>query len=78
MRKTVRVILLPKNLANTEFPKLVIIKFNGTHTDWRRVWSQFEADVEATEIAKVTKFSYFKELLDKTVRANIDGLPFTS
>ena len=45
-----------------------------TETDW----SQFEAEIEAADIAKVTKFSFLKELLEPKLRVAVDGLPFTS
>ena len=62
-----------RKAANTKLPKLVITKFSGTHVDWLRFWNQFEAQIPA-----VTKFSYLKELLEKKVRVNVDGLPFNS
>lgn len=61
---------------NTKLPKLVISKFNGTPTDWLRFWSQFETEIDTTDISKVTKFSYLKELLEPKVRVTVDGLPF--
>ena len=61
---------------NTKLPKLVISKFNGTPTDWLRFWSQFETEIDTTDIPKVTKFSYLKELLEPKVRVTVDGLPF--
>ena len=63
--------------VSAKLPKLVITKFKGTHIDWLRFWSQFEAEVDAAEIAKVTKFSYLKELLEPKLRTAIDGLPLT-
>ena len=56
-----------------KLPKLVITKFNGTPQDWLRFWNQFEAEIDKSQVAAVTKFSYLKEL----VRNAIDGLPFT-
>lgn len=64
--------------ANTKLPKLVITKFNGTHVDWLRFWNQFEAEIDTAQIPAVTKFSYLKELLEKKVCVNVDGLPFNS
>ena len=39
-----------------------------------KVLNQFETEIETQE----AKFSYLKELLVPTVRASIDGLPFTT
>eukprot|EP00794_Sanderia_malayensis_P016264 gene16264-biopygen13817 len=61
-----------------KLPKLVITKFQGTHIDWPRFWSQFEAEIDCAEIGQVAKFSYLKELLIPKVRLGIDGLPFTT
>ena len=73
-----------KPLATSEqkirvkLPKLEITKFQGTHLDWQRFWSQFEAEIDKAEITQVAKFSYMKELIDSKVRMSIDGLPFSS
>ena len=61
-----------------KLPKLVITKFNGTPQDWLRVWNQFEAEIDKSQVAAVTKFSYLKELVEPKVRNAIDGLPFTA
>ncbi len=61
-----------------KLPKLIITKFQGTHIDWQRFWSQFEAEIDHAEIGQVAKFSYLKELLIPKVRLTIDGLPFTT
>lgn len=63
--------------TNAKLPKLVITKFKGTYTDWLRFWGQYEAEIEAANIPKLTKFSYLKELLEPKVRSIINGLPFT-
>ena len=60
-----------------KLPKLVITKFNGTPQDWLRFWNQFEAEIDKSQVAAVTKFSYLKELVEPKVRNAIDGLPFT-
>ena len=44
-------------------------EFKGELTDWLRFWSQFEAEIDRTEVAGVTKFS--------SEHGN-DGLPFTT
>ena len=57
--------------------KLVIIKSNGTTQDWLRFWNQFEAEIDKSQVAAVTKFSYLKELVEPKVRNAIDSLQFT-
>ena len=57
--------------------KLVIIKSNGTTQDWLRFWNQFEAEIDKSQVAAVTKFSYLKELIEPKVRNAIDSLQFT-
>ena len=68
----------PAPVKSAKLPKLVIIKFSGELTDWPRFWNQFEAEIDRTEVAAVTKFSYLKELVDPKVKTTIDGLPFTT
>ena len=60
-----------------KLPKLVITKFNGTPQDCLRFWNQFEAEIDKSQVAAVTKFSYLKELVEPKVRNAIEGLPFT-
>ena len=48
---------------NVRLQKSQITKLDGTHADWLRFWSQFEAEIHAAEIPAVTKFSYLKELV---------------
>ena len=52
---------------NAKLPKLVITKFKGTPTDWLQFWGQFAAEVDATNVSQITKFSYLKELLEPQV-----------
>ena len=59
-------------------PKLEITKFQGTFLDWMRFWNQFETEIDKAKLTQVAKFSYLKELLVSSVRASIDGLPFTT
>ena len=66
-----------KQSINAKLPKLVITKFNGTHTVWLRFWNQFKAKIDSVDVSHVTKFSYLKELLEPKVRAMIEGSPFT-
>lgn len=63
---------------SAKLPKLVISKFSGELTDWPRFWNQFEAEIDLSEVAAVTKFSYLKELVNPKVKTAIDGLPFTT
>ena len=51
-----------KQQSRVKLPKLVISKFQGTHIDWQRFWSQFETEINKSDIPQVTKFSYLKEL----------------
>ena len=48
-------------------PKLVITKFGVTLTDWPRLWNQFEAEIDRSDVPGVTEFSYLKELLEPNV-----------
>ena len=52
---------------NAKLPKLVITKFKGTPADWLQFWGQFAAEVDATNVSQITKFSYLKELLEPQV-----------
>ena len=69
-----------KNLNDKEqsihakLPKLVITKFNGTHTDGPRFWNQFKAEIDSADVhvSPITKFSYLEELLEPKVRATIE------
>eukprot|EP00112_Aurelia_sp_Birch-Aquarium-sp1_P025483 Seg848.6 transcript_id=Seg848.6/GoldUCD/mRNA.D3Y31 product="hypothetical protein" protein_id=Seg848.6/GoldUCD/D3Y31 len=64
--------------GRVKLPKLVISKFQGIHIDWKRFWSQFETEIDKSDIAQVTKFSYLKEALVPKVRLTVDGLPLTT
>ena len=64
--------------STAKLPKLSITKFNGTHLDWRRFWSQFVEEIDKSGMAPITKFSYLKEFVEPKVRKSIDGLPFTA
>ena len=62
-----------KNLNDKEqsihakLPKLVITKFNGTHTDGPRFWNQFKAEIDSADVhvSPITKFSYLEAVCDK-------------
>ena len=62
----------------TKLPKLEITKFMGTYEGWLPFWNKFQAEIDKTNLATVTKFAYLKELVDPKVRTEIDGLPFTT
>ena len=64
--------------VGAKLPKLEITKFQGTFLDWMRFWNQFETEIDKAKLTQVAKFSYLKELLVSSVRASIDGLPFTT
>lgn len=53
--------------SGVKLPKLTITKFQGTHLDWLRFWSQFKTEIDKATIMQVAKFSYLKELLDPKV-----------
>ena len=69
-----------ENLSSlgAKLPKLEISKFQGTFLDWIRFWNQFETKIDKAKLTQVAKFSYRKELLVASVRASVDGLPFTT
>ena len=56
----------------------MISKLEGTYPDWQRFWSQFENEIDRSEISQVSKFNYLKEMLKPKVRTLIHGLPFTT
>ena len=61
-----------------KFPKLTLSKFDGSHLDWQRFWSQSQFEINRAELAQVTKFRFLKEALKPKVRVLVDGLPFTT
>ena len=67
-----------ENPVKVKLPKLTNSKFEGTNLDWLRFWSQFETEIDCTDIITVTKFSYLKELVIAKRRVLIDGLPFNT
>ena len=54
-----------QNLPQVKFPKLTISKFEGTYLNWQRIWSQFECKIDRSELVQVTKFNFFKEMLNQ-------------
>ena len=67
-----------KQEQNIKLPKLQIRKFSGKFSDWFPFWNTFEAEIDSTDLPAVSKFGFLKELLEPKIRADIDGLPFTT
>ena len=57
--------------------KLPITKFNEKIEAWLPFWGKFNSEIDSTNLPTLTKFSYLKELLEESVRADVDGRPFT-
>lgn len=64
--------------ASIKLPKLPMTKFNGNYANWLPFWNTFEAEIDKSDVPPVTKFAFLKEWLEPKVRAEIDGLPFTT
>ena len=62
----------------TKLPKLELTKFNGTYAAWLPFWNKFQAEIDKSSLAPVTKFAYLNELVISKVRTEIDRLPFTT
>ena len=60
-----------------KLPKLSITPFDGRIEEWLSFWGKFVSEIDATNLNPLTKFGYLKELLVRSVRTDIDGLPFT-
>ena len=56
----------------------LITKFDGTFKQWLPFWNKFCAEIDSTDLTPMTKFAYLKELIQPKVRADIDGLPFST
>ena len=67
----------PKSSVAAKLPKLSITKFSGKVEDWLPFWGKFKSEIDSSNLAKLTKFGYLKELLEKHVPNDIEGLPFT-
>ena len=67
-----------QNLPSVKFLKLRISKFQRTHLDWQRFWSQFEREIDRAEFARVTKCNFLKEMSKLKVRVEVSGLLFTT
>jgi len=48
--------------------KSTISKFNGKIKEWPSFWGKFSPEIDSSNLASLTKFGYFKELLEKDVR----------
>ena len=66
-----------KQSSTAKLPKLPITKFSGKFEAWLPFWGKFTSEIDSTKIPTLTKFAYLKELLDESVRTDIEGLPFT-
>lgn len=62
----------------TKVPKLEITTFEWTYEEWLPFWNKFQAEIDKTNLAPVTKFAYLEELVDPKFRTEIDGLPFAT
>ena len=62
-----------KSNVTAKLPKLEISKFTRTILDFNRFYNMFEAQVDKSDSAPVTK-----EFVDSKVRSLIGGLPFNS
>jgi hypothetical protein len=38
---------------------------------------EFEVEIDKSDLAPTTKFAYLKEMLEPSIRTEVDGLPFT-
>ena len=55
-----QVVASPAPVKSAKLPRLVISKFSGELMDWPCFWNQFKAEIDRSEVAAVTKFSYLK------------------
>lgn len=53
-------------------------KFNGNYANWLPFWNTFQAEIDSSSVSPLTKFAYLKERLEPKVRAEIEGLAFTT
>ena len=64
--------------GQVKLPKLSITKFDGSFENWLSFWNKFTAEIDSKDLPSITKFAYWKELIDTKIRADIEGLPFNS
>ena len=67
-----------KSKVNSKLPELKITKFNGKASNWLTFWSKFEAEIDKSDLAPTTKSACLKEILEPSIRNEVDGLPFSS
>lgn len=77
-RQADQVAMLTGLVKSAKSPQLVITKFTVEVTDWLRFWNEIEAEIEGSEVAGGTNFSYLKELVKPKVKTTIEGLPFST
>ena len=66
-----------KSSVAAKRPKLSITIFSGKVEDWLPFCEKLKSEIDSSNPATLTKFGYFKELLEKQVGNDIEGLPFT-
>lgn len=65
-------------LKTVKLPRLELPKFSGNLTLWQSFWDQFKAIVDASDLPKVSKFTYLQSLLTGEAKTAIEGLALTS
>ena len=69
----------PTNIkAHVKLPKLQIATFKQDMVDFNWFLNTFLEEVDKAAIPQTTKFSYLKTYVGPKVRAQIDGLPFST
>lgn len=68
----------PSKADNAKLPKLTITMFSGTYEAWLPFCRKFVAEVDSTDLAALSKFTYLKELIEPKVKIDLDGLSFTT
>ena len=53
--------------VSTKLPKLSMTKFDGKYENWLPFWNKFMAEIDSTDLSLVTKFAYFKELVESKI-----------
>ena len=61
-----------------KFLKVATSKFEGTHLDWQRFWSQIQCGIDCAEFIQVIKYHFLEEILKPKVRVLVNGLRFTA
>ena len=60
-----------KSFMAAKLSKLSITMFSGKVEDWLPFWGKFKSEIDFSYLAKLTKFGYLKELLEKHVRNDV-------